>query len=236
MSGGGTSGTVIFRGTALRQVGRQNAVGPAVLETPLEVHTPLVGVFNVSNTLTALGMGLGLGLEPEGMVKAVADFGGVPGRMQPVNAGQDFAVLVDYAHTPDSVRNLLVTAQSFTSGRVISVIGCGGDRDKGKRPLMGREAEKESDVVIVTSDNPRSEEPSEIIAQIVAGLERPGAALVQPDRRLAIRAAVHEAQPGDSVLILGKGHESGQEFATHTVPFDDRQVAREALEELLGKR
>ena len=215
---------MLLRGTALRESRSEAVAG----EMPLRITTPLAGVFNVSNTLTALGVGIGLGLEPESMARAVAGFDGVPGRMQPVNAGQDFTVLVDYAHTPDSVRNVLA------AGRVISVVGCGGDRDKGKRPLMGREAEKASDLVIITSDNPRSEDPLAIISQIVAGLESPGRAVVQPDRRLAIGAAVREARPGDVVLILGKGHESGQEFARHTVPFDDRQVAQEALEEFLG--
>ena len=145
-----------------------------------------------------------------------------------------FTVLVDYAHTPDSVSNVLRTARGFTTGRLISVIGCGGDRDRGKRPLMGREAEKTADLVIVTSDNPRSEDPLAIIADIAAGLELPGRAMVQPDRRLAIREAVRQARPGDVVMILGKGHESGQEFADKTLPFDDRQVAREALEEAAG--
>jgi len=138
-------------------------------------------------------------------------------------------VLVDYAHTPDSVRNVLHTARGITPGRLIAVLGCGGDRDKGKRPLMGREAENGADTVVITSDNPRTEDPLAIIADIVAGLGSPDRATVEPDRRLAIREAMAQARPGDVVLILGKGHESGQEFATETVPFDDRAVAREVL-------
>lgn len=242
-AGKGTQGIVIFRGTAARQALRAEAgqatrtrAGEQDMEMPMQVTTPLMGVFNVYNTLTALGMGLGLGLESEAMVRSIARFGGVPGRMESIDAGQDFIVLVDYAHTPDSVRNVLRTARGFAAGRVIAVIGCGGDRDKGKRPLMGREAEMAADLVIVTSDNPRSEDPLAIITDIMSGVKSPETAVVQPDRQQAIRAAVSEAQPGDVVLILGKGHESGQQFATKTVPFDDRQVAREALEELLGTR
>jgi len=183
----------------------------------------------VANTLTALGIGLGLGLDLSVMLTALDEFPGVPGRMEPVDAGQDFAVLVDYAHTPDSVRNVLRTAREITQGRLIAVLGCGGDRDRGKRPQMGREAEIGADLVVITSDNPRTEKPEAIIADIVAGLERPSAAKVQPDRRKAIAEAVAEARAGDVLLILGKGHESGQEFATETLPFDDRLVAREAL-------
>jgi UDP-N-acetylmuramoyl-L-alanyl-D-glutamate--2,6-diaminopimelate ligase len=231
MGAGGTRGTIVLRGTALRQAKGQDSSDLVAFETPLQVATRLLGVFNVSNTLTALGLGLGLGLEPQVMVQALADFKGVPGRMEAVDAGQAFTVLVDYAHTPDSVSNVLRTARGFATGRLISVIGCGGDRDRGKRPLMGREAERIADLVIVTSDNPRSEDPLAIIADITAGLELPERAVVQPDRRLAIGEAVRQARSGDVVMILGKGHESGQEFADKTLPFDDRQVAREALEE-----
>jgi UDP-N-acetylmuramoyl-L-alanyl-D-glutamate--2,6-diaminopimelate ligase len=235
MAGSGTRGTLVLRGTALQSVAGEAKGARVASEMTLEVRTPLVGVFNVYNTLTALGVGLGLGLTPQAMVQAVAGFGGVPGRMESIDAGQDFAVLVDYAHTPDSVSNVLRTARGFARGRVIAVLGCGGDRDRGKRPLMGREAEKAADMVVITSDNPRSEDPLAIIADITAGLDSADKAVVQPDRRLAIKAAVQEAREGDVVMILGKGHESGQEFATQTLPFDDRQVAREALEDLLRK-
>ncbi len=228
MTAGGTRGVLAVRGTALARLsGPMGKDRPA--EVRSEVFTRLVGAFNVANTLTALGCGLGLGLDLDGMLTALSDFGGVPGRMEPIDAGQDFSVLVDYAHTPDSVRNVLTTARGFTRGRLIAVIGCGGDRDRTKRPLMGREAEELADVVVVTSDNPRSEDPGAIIAEIVGGLCRPESAAVQPDRRLAIYDAVSQARSQDVVLILGKGHESGQEFATETIPFDDRQVAREAL-------
>ncbi len=228
MAAGGTQGTVVIRGTALRSM-RVMQGGSESPEIHMRVSTRLVGAFNVANILTALGIGLGLGLDAGRMLAAVQEFSGVPGRMEPVDAGQDFGVLVDYAHTPDSVANVLRTARGITRGRLIAVLGCGGDRDKTKRPLMGREAEKAADLVFITSDNPRSEDPLAIIADILSGLKSAEAVIVQPDRRLAIGAAVSAARPGDVVMILGKGHESGQELATTTVPFDDRQVAREAL-------
>jgi UDP-N-acetylmuramoyl-L-alanyl-D-glutamate--2,6-diaminopimelate ligase len=225
----GARGVLKVRGTA----GEKGFPSERTGELRLDVATRLVGSFNVANTLVALGTGLGLGLDMEAMIAALPGFRGVPGRMETVDAGQDFAVLVDYAHTPDSVRNVVRTARDFVQGRVISVIGCGGDRDRAKRPLMGREAESGSDLIIVTSDNPRTEEPLAIIADITAGLDAPQRAVVEPDRRAAIERAVQSARPGDVVLILGKGHELGQEFAAVTVPFDDRQVAREALSRVL---
>jgi len=235
----GTKGTLIVRGWALDRVGAPAAgvaevLGEAGAERRFELVTRLVGAFNVANTLTALGIGVGLGLDLQQMLMAMSEFRGVPGRMEPVDAGQDFVVLVDYAHTPDSVRNVLRTAREITQGRLIAVLGCGGDRDKGKRPQMGREAESGADFVIITSDNPRTEDPHAIIADIQAGLESPSGATVQPDRRQAIDRAIREARPGDVVLILGKGHETGQEFATETGPFDDRQVAHEALAGILA--
>jgi UDP-N-acetylmuramoyl-L-alanyl-D-glutamate--2,6-diaminopimelate ligase len=247
---GGTRGTLVVRGRALGLIGAgavdkeascevdrgaPDVVG-ADSELRLQVATPLLGDFNVANTLTAMGLGLAMGLDLRHMLADLCDFQGVPGRMEPVEAGQSFTVLVDYAHTPDSVRNALETARGFTKGRLIAVVGCGGDRDRGKRPLMGREAEKTADLLFVTSDNPRSEDPLAIIAEITAGLQAPEAAKVEPDRRRAIAQAVSDARGGDVVVILGKGHESGQEFATHTMPFDDREVAREELSALLGGR
>jgi len=141
---------------------------------------------------------------------------------------------VDYAHTPDSVENVLRMARGVATGRLNTVVGCGGDRDRGKRPLMGRAAEEGGDLLVVTSDNPRSERPEAIIADIVAGLEHPAGAVMQVDRRAAISYALRAARAGDMVLILGKGHEGGQEFADHVVPFDDRLVAREILKGLAG--
>jgi UDP-N-acetylmuramoyl-L-alanyl-D-glutamate--2,6-diaminopimelate ligase len=148
-----------------------------------------------------------------------------------VDEGQPFAVLVDYAHTPDSLENVLRTARDLAQNRLICVFGCGGDRDRGKRPVMGGIASRLADVQIVTSDNPRSEEPEAIIGEIVVGME-PGAE-IDPDRRSAIARAIELAEPGDVVVIAGKGHEQGQEFkAGRKVPFDDREVAREALRRL----
>jgi UDP-N-acetylmuramyl-tripeptide synthetase len=151
----------------------------------------------------------------------------VPGRFEAIDEGQPFTVLVDYAHTPDSLDNVLRTARDFADGRVLVVFGAGGDRDRGKRPLMGRVAAELADVVLVTSDNPRSEEPVAIIQDILqgAGLE----VEIDPDRRSAIRRAVSLAEPGDVVVIAGKGHEQGQEIGAEKLPFDDREVAREAL-------
>lgn len=228
MTAEGTCGTLILRARAAERL------TGSPREIRASIATSLPGIFNVSNVLTALGIGVALGLDLEGMLEAVRMFRGVPGRMEAVKAGQDFTVLVDYAHTPDSVRNVLRTAREITEGRLIAVLGCGGDRDKKKRPLMGREAECTADLVVVTSDNPRGEDPLAIIADILAGLERPEQAVVEPDRRLAIKIALREARAGDVVMILGKGHETSQEFADRVVPFDDRQVARELLEELRG--
>jgi UDP-N-acetylmuramoyl-L-alanyl-D-glutamate--2,6-diaminopimelate ligase len=162
----------------------------------------------------------------------------VPGRFERVDAGQPFTVLVDYAHTPDSLDNLLRAARAVTGGRVIVVFGCGGDRDRAKRPLMGEIAGRLADMAVVTSDNPRSEDPEAIVAQVAEGVARaagPHGFLVEVDRRAAIRTALAMAGPGDAVLLAGKGHEQGQEFAGgRKVPFDDRVVATEELKALLG--
>ncbi|HEY5317620.1 MAG TPA: cyanophycin synthetase, partial [Solirubrobacteraceae bacterium] len=160
--------------------------------------------------------------------EAIAAAGQVPGRFEPVQEGQGFEVLVDYAHTPDSLENVLVAARELGGGRVHVVFGCGGDRDRGKRPLMGEIATRLADRVIVTSDNPRSEEPAEIIKEILAGAGDDATALA--DRRAAIAEAISGADDGDVVVIAGKGHEQGQEFAAgRKVPFDDIEVARELL-------
>ncbi len=154
----------------------------------------------------------------------------VPGRVEPVDAGQNFLVVVDYAHTPDSILSVLQAARPLTAGRLIVVFGCGGDRDRAKRPLMGAAATANADLTVITSDNPRSEDPLAIIAAIEAGArEGGGAFVVEPDRTAAIALAVGEAAGGDTVVIAGKGHEPYQEFADRTVPFDDREVARAAI-------
>ena len=196
----------------------------------LELETRLRGRFNVENVLGAVAAARLLGIEDEAIARGVKELRGVPGRFEAVDEGQPFAVLVDYAHTPDSLENVLRTARGLAQHRLICVFGCGGDRDRGKRPLMGRIASELADVAIVTSDNPRSEEPDAIIGEIVAGAS--GEVEVEPDRREAIARAIGAASEGDVVVIAGKGHEQGQQFADHTVPFDDRDVAREALRRL----
>lgn len=159
---------------------------------------------------------------------------GVPGRFEAVREGQPFAVVVDYSHTPDSLENALMAARAVSGGRVLVVFGCGGDRDRGKRPLMGGIGALLADRTYITSDNPRSEDPQAILADIVAGIaeERMHAVTVEADRRSAIRLALGAAQPGDVVLIAGKGHEQGQQIGDRRIPFDDRKVAREVLREL----
>jgi UDP-N-acetylmuramoyl-L-alanyl-D-glutamate--2,6-diaminopimelate ligase len=204
----------------------------ATLHTPtgtFAVEAPLVGSFNLSNLLAAVGVALHLGIPPEAIQSALPRFPGVPGRMERVSLpGQDITVIVDYAHTPDGLENLLKALRPQVQGRLICVFGCGGDRDRGKRPQMGRIAATWADQVIVTSDNPRTEDPQRILQDILAGI--PGAPwAVEVDRRQAIRLAILEAQPGDTVVIAGKGHEDYQILGTEKIPFDDREEAREAL-------
>jgi UDP-N-acetylmuramoyl-L-alanyl-D-glutamate--2,6-diaminopimelate ligase len=198
------------------------------------IRTPLLGRFNVQNLLAALGASLAVGLPIEAVVRGLGSLGGVPGRVERVDTGQDFAVLVDYAHTDDALRNLLETIRELKPRRVITVFGCGGDRDRSKRPLMGAMASRLSDVVVVTSDNPRSEPPEAIIAEILTGMngERGAERHVIVDRRDAIAQALELAGAGDAVVIAGKGHETTQTLRDRTVPFDDRQVARDILSRL----
>jgi UDP-N-acetylmuramoyl-L-alanyl-D-glutamate--2,6-diaminopimelate ligase len=203
-------------------------IGPDALNG---VDLKLRGRFNVENALGALAAARLLGVDEEAIVRGLEAVPGVPGRFESVDEGQPFEVVVDYSHTPDSLENVLRAARELAEGRVICVFGCGGDRDRGKRPVMGGIASRLADVPIVTSDNPRSEEPEAIIEEIVVGME-PGAE-IDPDRRSAIAHAIELAEPGDVVVIAGKGHEQGQEFKEgRKVPFDDREVAREALRRL----
>jgi UDP-N-acetylmuramoyl-L-alanyl-D-glutamate--2,6-diaminopimelate ligase len=190
----------------------------------------LKGRFNVENALAAMAGGRLLGISDDDIAAGIERVDGVPGRFEPVDEGQPFTVLVDYAHTPDSLENVLRSARGLTNERVLCVFGCGGDRDRGKRPLMGRIAAELADLSIVTSDNPRSEDPRAIIEEILSGAEAD--LEVEPDRREAIARAIEAAASGDVVLIAGKGHEQGQQFRDRTVPFDDREVAREALRRL----
>ncbi|HWO47470.1 MAG TPA: cyanophycin synthetase, partial [Solirubrobacterales bacterium] len=169
------------------------------------------------------------GVSMRAAAEALADSERAPGRFEPVEAGQAFAVLVDYAHTPDSLENVLGAARRLTEARLVCVFGCGGDRDRDKRPKMGAIAARLADRCVITSDNPRSEDPEAIIAEILAGAGE-GGVESEPDRRAAIALAFERARPGDTVVIAGKGHEQGQEFEDgRKIPFDDREVAREEL-------
>ncbi len=199
------------------------------------VRSSLRGLFNVENCLAALAAARVLGIPDEVAAEGIAAVTGVPGRVEAVEVGQDFLVMVDYAHTPDSLENVLRTARPLTDGRLIVVFGCGGDRDRAKRPLMGRAATGLADLTVLTSDNPRSEDPIAIIEEIERGArEGDGAYAVEADRRAAIRLAVGEARPSDVVVIAGKGHEAYQELADRTIAFDDRAVAAEEIRHLLG--
>jgi UDP-N-acetylmuramoyl-L-alanyl-D-glutamate--2,6-diaminopimelate ligase len=192
-----------------------------------------VGAFNVSNCLAASAAASQANIDSEHIAEGIINLRAVPGRFESIDCGQPFSVIVDYAHTPDSLANVLTAARELArtrGGRVLCVFGCGGDRDRTKRPQMGAVARSRSDYVVVTSDNPRTEDPSSIIEEIVTGLtERPADAVIV-DRRAAVEHAVVTARDDDVVVIAGKGHETGQEFADRTIPFDDRLVARAALE------
>lgn len=211
------------------------------LETPTgaaEIRTRLTGRVNVYNLLAASAAAYARGLTLQQIANGAAALDCVPGRFQTVNANQPFAVVVDYAHTDDALRNLTAAAREFVrahNGRVITLFGCGGDRDRTKRPLMGRAAGEGSDVVFLTSDNPRSEDPEAILADVIPGLKATGTRyMLEADRARAIRAALEEARSGDIVLLAGKGHEKTQTLKSGTIPFDDVAVAREVLQSLHG--
>jgi UDP-N-acetylmuramoyl-L-alanyl-D-glutamate--2,6-diaminopimelate ligase len=194
------------------------------------ISLPLAGAFNVSNALVAAGCALASGIDPRTIAAGLESAPQVPGRLERISCGQDFSVVVDYAHTPDSLEKAIEAVRQVTEGRVIVVFGCGGDRDPDKRPLMGYAVGSAADHTIVTSDNPRSEDPVGIILQVEDGLRSAAAEYdVVIDRRAAIVAAIAKARSGDSVLIAGKGHEDYQEFAEHRIHFDDREIAREVL-------
>lgn len=200
----------------------------------LDIESPLVGEHNVSNLLAGIGVGLARGLSPEDVRQGIRGFRTVPGRFERVETGQAFSVIVDYAHTEDALARLLAAARQLGRERIITVFGCGGDRDPGKRPKMGRVAAQRSDVVFLTSDNPRTEDPEAILRDIEQGVQglsasERGASYVIPDRRAAIRSALLEARPGDLVLIAGKGHEDYQIIGTTRHRFADREVVRELL-------
>jgi UDP-N-acetylmuramoyl-L-alanyl-D-glutamate--2,6-diaminopimelate ligase len=205
--------------------------GPAERTWPARLRLP--GRFNVANAVLAVALLDAVGVPVETALSGLAETV-VPGRMEPVDAGQPFVVVVDYAHTPDAVTTALDALRAATSGRLITVLGCGGDRDPGKRPAMGTAAASASDVLVVTDDNPRSEDPAAIRAAMLSGVEevpvgRRADVVEVGDRRAALATAVGLARPGDTVLVAGKGHETGQEIGDRVLPFDDREVLREVL-------
>jgi UDP-N-acetylmuramoyl-L-alanyl-D-glutamate--2,6-diaminopimelate ligase len=210
--------------------------GPATTDFTVDgtsFRAPLPGRFNVLNALVALAAARAMGVDDATIAAALPGAGGVPGRFEPVDVGQEFAVIVDYSHKPDALDNVLRTARELATRHLIVVVGAGGDRDRGKRPLMGAAAARHADTVVITSDNPRSEDPEAIIAAIAEGA-REATRIV--DRREAIDHAIGLAGPGDVVVIAGKGHETYQEIAGGVkLPFDDREVAREALHARLGR-
>jgi UDP-N-acetylmuramoyl-L-alanyl-D-glutamate--2,6-diaminopimelate ligase len=197
---------------------------------PALERSRLVGSFNVENVLAAAAVSRLLGVPDEGVVEGVSVLSGVPGRFEAIDEGQPFTVIVDYSHKPGALEAVLRTARQLAGGRLICVFGAGGDRDRGKRPMMGRAASELADVAIVTSDNPRTEDPLAIIDEILKGVV--GSAEVEPDRRAAIAKAVGEADAGDVVVIAGRGAEQYQDVGDQKLPFDDREVTREALRRL----
>jgi UDP-N-acetylmuramoyl-L-alanyl-D-glutamate--2,6-diaminopimelate ligase len=208
------------------------------VDTPrgrLRLTSPLIGDHNVSNLLAAIGVGVALELSPDAIATALAGVRGVPGRFEQVHAGQRFLVVVDYAHTPDALERVLTTARKLTRGRLVAVFGCGGDRDRTKRPIMGEIAVRLADRVWVTSDNPRTERPEAILDEILVGVRRATADtarwVAEPDRYAAIAGALAWARPDDVVVIAGKGHEAYQVVGTDVLPFDDREIARRILTE-----
>ncbi|MCC7344517.1 MAG: UDP-N-acetylmuramoyl-L-alanyl-D-glutamate--2,6-diaminopimelate ligase [Deltaproteobacteria bacterium] len=212
----------------------------AVIATPqgvAEFRSPLIGAFNLSNILAAAAAAAALEIPLETIARAVAAFDGVPGRLERIENDKGIHVFVDYAHTPDALKNVLGALQNLNPPKILTVFGCGGDRDRAKRPIMGREVARLSNVAVVTSDNPRTEDPQKIIGEILPGVEEGGMtpgrdAFVEPDRKAAIEKAIAMAKPGEVVLIAGKGHEDYQILGTEKVHFDDRETAREALKKI----
>lgn len=200
------------------------------------VRLRMGGQFNVANAVAAARLAEALGVPPATVAHGLSELVGVPGRFEVLDRGQRFSVVVDYAHKPDALERLLdAVRQGIRPGaRVIVVFGCGGDRDRAKRPMMGEVATRLADLAVLTSDNPRSEDPADIIAQVLSGVRRRGSLVVEPDRADAIALAVAAAEPGDAIVIAGKGHETGQQSAAGTLDFDDRQVATAAIDGLMG--
>jgi UDP-N-acetylmuramoyl-L-alanyl-D-glutamate--2,6-diaminopimelate ligase len=207
-----------------------------IAQTPngkVQVASRLVGRINVYNLLAAIGAAQALGLSNEGIEKGIQSLESVPGRFQRINQSQPFFVIVDYAHTDDALENLIRTARELNpKGRIITLFGCGGEKDRTKRPVMGEVTGRLSDLTILSSDNPRSEDPLKIISDIIVGIQKTaGKYLIEPDREKAIGMAMDEARAGDIVLLAGKGHENYQILADRRLEFDDREMARRALRE-----
>jgi len=202
------------------------------------IKSGLPGEHNLYNILAAAGVAVSQGISPRFIQEGISNVEKVPGRFEPIECGQDFKVIVDYAHTPDALQSLLVTVRKLSSGRIITLFGCGGERDRGKRPIMGKITAELSDYTVITSDNPRQEDPLEIIREIEAGItdisQNSAHYLICPDRYRAIWEALASAQPGDTVILAGKGHEDYQLLGNQTVPFDDRRIAREMLKLQFG--
>ena len=214
---------------------RTTAAGIEVRVGGIGVTSHLRGAFNVSNCLAAIAASRVIGIDDGSVREGLAHAGQVPGRMEPIDAGQDFLAVVDYAHTPDSIRTVLAAARPLATGRVIVVFGCGGDRDRAKRSPMGAAATEGADLTVITTDNPRSEDPSAIIAEVERGAAAGGGTyVVEPDRRAAIRLALREARDGDVVVVAGRGHEPTQQVGDVALPFDDRLVVREELDAIGG--
>lgn len=211
-----------------REAAQRSEFSLAIAGRTVEAAISLAGRFNVANAAIALTCAQLQGWDLDACVGELARMAPVPGRYNTIANDRGIWVVVDYAHTPDAIAGVIAETRDLIDGRVIALAGAGGDRDREKRPLMGR-ALTAADVAIVTTDNPRSEDPADIEQQVLAGIPPEAVVVVEPDRRRAIRCALEEAEPGDAVLILGKGHEIGQEFADHTLPFDDSAVAREEL-------
>jgi UDP-N-acetylmuramoyl-L-alanyl-D-glutamate--2,6-diaminopimelate ligase len=217
---------------------------------PVAFSSPLIGSTNLENILAAAAAAFALGIEPDAIARGIGALKSVPGRLEKIENGRGVTVLVDYAHTPDALERALKLLKPLTPGRLVAVFGCGGDRDRGKRPLMGEAAARLADIAVLTSDNPRTEDPLKILEEVETGAKKSGAKkistasetrnpkletgfyLVEPDRRAAIRLALERARRGDLVLLAGKGHEDYQILGTQKIHFDDREVAREELERL----
>lgn len=225
----GESADATVRASAIRLGFKSTAFRLSWPGGEAEVESPMIGLYNVSNVLAALATCLAMGRDLHACAASLPGFKAPAGRMERIEEGQAFNVLVDYAHTDDALRNALGMLRAITPGRLLVVFGCGGNRDRTKRPLMTAAVQEFADFAWATSDNPRSESPDQIFMDMKAGVSAPGKIAFIEDRRRAISLALDAARPGDALLIAGKGHETFQEFADTVIPFDDRQVVRELI-------